>query len=64
MSRGRRSPVVARKLRPIQRTPATENNATEVEFQTEYEGPLLTETAAPAATRDVGVVIELETADA
>lgn len=56
--------VRARKLRAVMRTPATENNVTEVEFQTENDGPLLTETADPNASRDVGVVIELEAPNA
>jgi hypothetical protein len=56
--RGRRSPVLARKLRAVLRTPA--GNDPDIELTTEYLHPLLTEAAWVSSWDATGSVLETE----
>lgn len=56
--RGRRSPVVARKLRAILRTPA--GNDPDIHLTTEYEHPLITEVVWTTSRESLGTVLETE----
>lgn len=57
--RGRRSPVVARKLRAVLRTPAGVDDP-DLELTTEYGHPLVTEAAYVSSWDATGSVIETE----
>lgn len=56
--RGRRSPVVARKLRAVLRTPA--GNDPDIELTTENAHPITTEAAWVSSWDATGSVIETE----
>lgn len=57
--RGRRSPVVARKLRAVLRTPAGVDDP-DIHLTTEYEHPLVTEAIWTTSRDSLGTVIETE----
>lgn len=56
--RGRRSPVLARKLRAVLRTPA--GGETDIHLTTEYEHPIVTEVVWTTSRESLGTVLETE----